>query len=64
METFVRDKGVVQAAAIIAEAAAYYKSMKSSLYDRLMILFDTYDYYEETMTSITIKGQKGIEQIS
>ncbi|MCY9027181.1 phospho-sugar mutase [Priestia megaterium] len=61
---FVRDKDAVQAAAMITEAAAYYKSIKSSLYERLMILFETYGYYEEAPSSITMKGQKGIDQIN
>nr|WP_308812943.1 hypothetical protein [Priestia megaterium] len=37
-------------------AAAYYKSIKSSLYERLMVLFETYGYDEEALFSITIKG--------
>jgi len=45
-------------------AAAYYKSIKSSFYERLMVLFETYGYYEEALSSITIKGQKDIEQIN
>ncbi len=49
---------------MITAAAAYYKSMKSSLYDRLMILFETYGYYQEALSSITMKGQKGIDEIN
>lgn len=61
---FVRDKDAVQAAAMITEAAAYYKSIGSSLYERLMILFKTYAYYQEALSSITIKGQEGINEIN
>ncbi|MCY9017888.1 phospho-sugar mutase, partial [Priestia megaterium] len=61
---FVRDKDAVQAAAMITEAAAYYKSIESSLYERLMILFETYGYYQEALSSITMKGQEGIDQIN
>ena len=61
---FVRDKDAVQAASMIAEAAAYYKSIGKSLYERLMILFKTYGYYQEALSSITIKGQEGINEIN
>lgn len=61
---FVRDKDAVQAASMIAEAAAYYKSIGSSLYERLMILFEKYGYYQEALSSITIKGQEGINEIN
>ena len=61
---FVRDKDAVQAAAMITEAAGYYKSIESSLYKRLMILFETYGYYQEALSSITMKGQEGIDEIN
>lgn len=60
----VRDKDAVQAASMIAEAAAYYKSIGSSLYERLMILFERYGYYQEALSFITMKGQEGINEIN
>ncbi|KJL02166.1 phospho-sugar mutase [Priestia aryabhattai] len=61
---FVRDKDAVQAAVMIAEAAAYYKQQEMTLYDGLTELYETYGYYKESLTSFTLKGKDGAEQIS
>lgn len=60
---FVRDKDAVQAAVMIAEAAAYYKQQKMTLYDGLIELYETYGYYKESLTSFTLKGKDGAQQI-
>ena len=60
---FVRDKDAVQAAVMIAEAAAYYKCKNKSLYDSLIALFMKYGYYQEALRSMTMKGQQGVEEI-
>lgn len=61
---FVRDKDAVQAAVMIVEAAAYYKQQGMTLYDGLTQLYETYGYYKESLTSFTLKGKDGAEQIS
>ncbi|MCF6794976.1 phospho-sugar mutase [Bacillus sp. ET1] len=61
---FVRDKDAVQAAVMIAEAADYYKKQEMMLYDGLTQLYETYGYYKEALTSFTLKGKDGAEQIS
>jgi len=61
---FVRDKDAVQAAVMIAEAAAYYKQPEMTLYDGLIELYETYGYYKESLTSFTLKGKDGAEQIN
>jgi phosphoglucomutase len=61
---FVRDKDAVQAAVMIAEAAAYYKQQGMTLYDGLIQLYKIYGYYKESLTSFTLKGKDGAEQIS
>nr|WP_306471702.1 hypothetical protein [Priestia megaterium] len=61
---FVRDKDAVQAAVMIAEAAAYYRKKRMTLYDGLTRLYQTYGYYKESLTSLTLKGKDGAEQIS
>jgi len=61
---FVRNKDAVQAAVMIAEAAAYYKQQEMTLYDGLIQLYETYGYYKESLTSFTLKGKNGAEQIS
>lgn len=58
------EKEELQAASMIAEAAAYYKSIGSSLYERLMILFERYGYYQEALSFITMKGQEEINEIN
>jgi len=60
---FVRDKDAVQAAVMIAEAAVYYKQKKMTLYDGLTQMYETYGYYKESLTSFTLKGKDGAEQI-
>jgi phosphoglucomutase len=60
---FVRDKDAVQAAVMIAEAADYYKQQERTLYDGLTQLYEKYGYYKESLTSFTLKGQDGAEQI-
>lgn len=60
---FVRDKDAVQAAVMIAEAAAYYKQQEMTLYDDLIQLYETYGYYKESLTSFTLKGKDGAEHI-
>jgi len=61
---FARDKDAVQAAVMIAEAAAYYKQQGMTLYDGLTQLYETYGYYKEALMSFTLKGKDGAEQIS
>ena len=61
---FVRDKDAVQAAVMIAEAAAYYKRQGMTLYDGLIQLYQIYGYYKESLTSFTLKGKDGAEKIS
>lgn len=61
---FVRDKDAVQAAIFAAEVAAYYKAQGKSLYDALMEIFEKYSYYKEALSSLTLKGKDGAEQIA
>ncbi|MFV5317273.1 hypothetical protein [Priestia megaterium] len=61
---FVRDKDAVQAAVLIAEASAYYKQQEMTLYDGITELYEIYGYYKESLTSYTLKGKDGAEQIN
>lgn len=60
----MRDKDAVQAAVMIAEAAAYHKQQGMTLYDGLIQLYETYGYYKEALTSFALKGKDEAEQIS
>ncbi len=62
--TFVRDKDAVITALLICEMTAYYKTKGMTLYDGLLALFEKYGYYQEGLTSITLKGKEGMEKIT
>lgn len=61
---FVRDKDAVQSAVFAAEVAAYYKTKGKTLYEGLLEIFAKYGYYQEALSSITLKGIEGTEKIS
>ncbi|WP_102271980.1 phospho-sugar mutase [Cytobacillus massiliigabonensis] len=60
---FARDKDAVQAAALAAEAAAFYKKRGMSLYDALIAIYKQYGCYLEGLRSLTLKGKEGAELI-
>lgn len=61
--TFARDKDGVVTCMLIAEMAAYYKSMGMTLYEGLQEIFKKYGYTIEAVTSYTLSGKEGIERI-
>lgn len=61
---YARDKDAVVASLLIAEAAAYYKSLGLSLYDVLQKLYQRHGYFLEKLESRTLKGKDGVEQIA
>ena len=63
VQPFVRDKDAIQACLIIAEAACYYHNLGKTLVDVLNELYDTYGYYNETQSSITLAGEAGANKI-
>ena len=61
---FVRDKDAVSACCLIAEMAAYYKTVHNrSLIDQLEALYREYYYYKEDMVSLTEPGEAGMQAI-
>lgn len=60
---FVRDKDAVQAAMMATEMAYYWKQQGKTLFDALDVLYEKYGYYLEGMTSLTLKGQEGSQQM-
>ncbi len=62
--THARDKDACVAVMALCEAAAYYKSKGLTLWDQMMVLFDTYGYYKEGLHTITLKGKEGTEKIA
>ncbi|GGJ82872.1 phosphoglucomutase [Lentibacillus kapialis] len=61
---FTRDKDAVQAAVLACEMAYYWKRQGKTLFDALHSLYETYGYYLEDMSSLTLKGKEGAEKIA
>ena len=62
--THVRDKDAVVATLLIAEMAAYYDNLGSTLYKELIKLYEKYGWYSEETVAITKKGKSGNEEIA
>ncbi|MGL4989132.1 MAG: phospho-sugar mutase [Cetobacterium sp.] len=62
--THARDKDAVVSTLLIAEMAAYYNSIGSSISKELIKLYDKFGYYREGIIAVTKKGKDGVEAIS
>ena len=62
--THARDKDALVTSMVIAEMAAYYDSIGSSIYEELQKLYKEFGYYLEGIKSVTLKGKDGIEQMA
>ncbi|MGL4425466.1 MAG: phospho-sugar mutase [Cetobacterium sp.] len=62
--THARDKDAVVSTLLIAEMAAYYNSIGSSISKELTKLYDKFGYYREGIIAVTKKGKDGVEAIS
>jgi phosphoglucomutase len=60
---FVRDKDAVMSCALIAEAAAWAKSMNRTMYELLLDIYTNFGFYKESLLSVTKKGKEGAEEI-
>lgn len=61
---FVRDKDAIQAALLLSEMAAYYKSKEMALTDALDLLQERFGYFSDRQHSIACKGKEGLAAIS
>lgn len=61
--THARDKDAVVSTLIIAEMAAYYDSIGSSIDEELKKIYDKYGWYKEGIIAVTKKGKSGVEEI-
>lgn len=61
--THARDKDAVVATMMVCEMGAYYKSKGMTLYDALIMVYEKYGYFKETLKSITLKGIEGVNKI-
>ncbi|MGL5279961.1 MAG: phospho-sugar mutase [Cetobacterium sp.] len=62
--THARDKDAVVSTLLIAEMAAYYNSIGSSIPKELKKLYEKFGYYREGIIAVTKKGKDGVEAIS
>ena len=53
---YVRDKDAVAGSLLIAEMAAYYKSIGTTLYGAIHALYKEYGYYGETVLNVQVGG--------
>src|SRR5699024_1869853 len=63
IRSFVRDKDAIQAAVVACEVADYWKRQGKTLLDALELLYEKHGYYQEGLSSITLKGIEGSRQI-
>lgn len=61
--THARDKDAVVSALLICEMAAAYKSMGSTLLDRMEAIYEQYGFYRDALDSFTLKGEEGVRAI-
>ncbi len=61
--THSRDKDAIVAVMCLCEAAAYYRSKGSSLYNQMNKIYEKYGYFKEDLVSVTLKGISGMEKI-
>ncbi|MDR3191173.1 MAG: phospho-sugar mutase [Lactobacillaceae bacterium] len=64
VKSFARDKDSIQATVLMAEVAAYYKSLGKTVYDGVQELFEKYGYFVENTKSITLAGVEGPAKIA
>jgi len=61
--SYVRDKDAVNAAFLICEMFAYYKSKGISLLEKLKEIYNTYGYYLNTLHSFAFEGVSGFKKM-
>ena len=62
--TYARDKDGIAAVMLLCEAAAYYKQKGLTLWDQMYQMYETYGYYKEGITSLTMEGVDGSVKIN
>lgn len=61
--TYARDKDACVAVMMLCEVAAYYKMQGKTLWDAMLDMYETYGYYKEGLSTLTLKGIDGAWQI-
>ncbi len=63
VESCVRDKDAISAVMTMCEAAAWYRTKGSSLWEELLKLYEDFGYYQECLESVMLKGEDGIARM-
>lgn len=61
--TYARDKDACVAVMLLCEVAAFYKAQGKTLWDAMLEMYNKYGYYKEGLATLTLKGEKGAEEI-
>lgn len=61
--TYARDKDACVAVMMLCEVAAYCKMNGKTLWDAMVDMYETYGYYREGLSTLTLKGIDGARQI-
>lgn len=61
--THARDKDAIVATMLVAEMAAYFNSIGSSIEKELEKIYEKYGYYREGIEAVTMAGKEGLEKI-
>lgn len=61
--TYARDKDACVAVMLLCEVAAFYKAQNKTLWDAMLEIYEKYGYYKEGLATLTLKGEKGAEEI-
>jgi phosphoglucomutase len=60
---FVRDKDAIMSCALIAEAAAWSKTLGKTLYELLLDIYIEFGFYKELLMNVEKHGKAGAEEI-
>lgn len=61
--TYARDKDACVAVMLLCEVAAYCKKQGKTLWDAMLELYGEYGFYQEDLSTVTLKGIDGAEKI-
>lgn len=64
IKPFVRDKDAIQSTVLLAEVAAYYKSLGKTLWDGIQALYQKYGYFAEKTLGVDFPGVDGPKQMA
>lgn len=61
--TYARDKDACVAVMMLCEVASYYKDKGMTLWDAMVEMYEKYGFYKEGLSTMTLKGIDGAQQI-